>query len=247
MRKRVGIPVTAIVAMLGALALPSAASASVEFGDSCVANNNVFKSSAFLFEVSNPANPIPTAAPTAGVITKWKFSVVPFPGSYGLKFQAIHLIPPNQAEILGESTVNVVGGLNTIDTRIPVKAGDRIAESALSGEHPLLCESESKSTIGAVIADSGNGGAGLYLEAPNFPSRVPLAAVLEPDADHDGYGDESQDKCPQLASTQGPCPPVVLEAISQKGKGSVSVLVVVNETAPVTVTGTVKLGKGRTA
>jgi len=31
--------------------------------------------------------------------------------------------------------------------------------------------------------------------------------MLEPDADHDGFGDETQDQCPTHASTQGPCPP----------------------------------------
>ena len=33
-----------------------------------------------------------------------------------------------------------------------------------------------------------------------------LSATLEPDADHDDFGDESQDQCPTNASTQGACP-----------------------------------------
>jgi hypothetical protein len=33
-----------------------------------------------------------------------------------------------------------------------------------------------------------------------------LSAVWEPDADHDGYGDVSQDACPQSAQTQAACP-----------------------------------------
>lgn len=40
-----------------------------------------------------------------------------------------------------------------------------------------------------------------------FPTyRVNVSATVEPDADDDGYGDESQDRCPSDASTQGPCP-----------------------------------------
>jgi hypothetical protein len=35
--------------------------------------------------------------------------------------------------------------------------------------------------------------------------RVNIAAVLEPDADHDGYGDETQDGCPTDATQQLPC------------------------------------------
>jgi hypothetical protein len=33
-----------------------------------------------------------------------------------------------------------------------------------------------------------------------------ISAVLEPDADHDGFGDETQDQCPTDGTTQGPCP-----------------------------------------
>jgi hypothetical protein len=37
--------------------------------------------------------------------------------------------------------------------------------------------------------------------------REPLVGgTVEADADHDGFGDESQDQCPSNASTQGPCP-----------------------------------------
>src|SRR5262249_49078219 len=32
-----------------------------------------------------------------------------------------------------------------------------------------------------------------------------VSAVIEPDADHDGFGDETQDQCPTQATTQGPC------------------------------------------
>ena len=33
-----------------------------------------------------------------------------------------------------------------------------------------------------------------------------LAATVEPDADHDGFGDETQDQCATDGTTQGPCP-----------------------------------------
>jgi hypothetical protein len=36
--------------------------------------------------------------------------------------------------------------------------------------------------------------------------RLNLSAVVEPDADHDGFGDVSQDACPQSAATQTACP-----------------------------------------
>ena len=36
--------------------------------------------------------------------------------------------------------------------------------------------------------------------------RWNIEATLEADADHDGFGDETQDQCPAVATTQGPCP-----------------------------------------
>jgi hypothetical protein len=35
--------------------------------------------------------------------------------------------------------------------------------------------------------------------------RTPIGAVLEPDADHDGFGDESQDGCPTNPASQADC------------------------------------------
>ena len=37
--------------------------------------------------------------------------------------------------------------------------------------------------------------------------RVNIQATLEPDADGDGYGDETQDLCPSQAATRGAYPP----------------------------------------
>ena len=36
--------------------------------------------------------------------------------------------------------------------------------------------------------------------------EVTIQYTIEPDADHDGYGDETQDLCPTDATTHGPCP-----------------------------------------
>jgi hypothetical protein len=41
---------------------------------------------------------------------------------------------------------------------------------------------------------------------PGSGNRTPVSATVEPDADHDGYGDESQDSCPSEATVHfGPC------------------------------------------
>jgi hypothetical protein len=36
--------------------------------------------------------------------------------------------------------------------------------------------------------------------------QLDVSARLEADADHDGFGDETQDQCPTNGTIQGPCP-----------------------------------------
>ena len=42
---------------------------------------------------------------------------------------------------------------------------------------------------------------------PNPMRRANIAATLEPDADGDGFGDETQDACPTSAATNNDCAP----------------------------------------
>jgi hypothetical protein len=65
--------------------------------------------------------------------------------------------------------------------------------------------------------------------------------VIEPDADHDGYGDETQDRCPQSAAYQIPCPALTLSLYPIAGKKAVTVLVSAGVSAQVTVSGSAKL------
>jgi hypothetical protein len=136
-----------------------------------------------------------------------------------------------------------------------VQAGDRLA---LHGEpftfegtpiEPLTfyCdETEDGSVIGATPGSPGVGSTAEY--EPVEEGRVPVSAILEPDADGDGFGDESQDGCPQAAAAQGPCPTVALDASSViKKRGKVIVLVTTDVAAPVKVTGVASLGKGKRA
>jgi hypothetical protein len=82
-----------------------------------------------------------------------------------------------------------------------------------------------------------------------FPEQAggqPAVAVLiEPDADSDGYGDETQDKCPQSAAVQTECPPIALTTTGIARKGFVQILVGASSSASVSVSGTVNVPKKR--
>jgi hypothetical protein len=236
------------LAAVSAFAVPTA-SAATEFGDSCIANEE-FTSPATLFEVSSPLNPLPTAAPTAGVITKWTVSVIPVPGLSFQQTMKVLRTSGTTASIVAEEAKTFTGGTNAFASRIPVQAGDRLS---LFGPGPevktLICDTlGTKNTLGGFPGNGGGVGSSQpYSESATQEYRIPGTAVLEPDADGDGYGDETQDKCPQSASTQVECPVIVLDSLPLAKRSSIVVLVAVNSTAPVSVAGTAQLPKGKKA
>lgn len=247
MRKRSGMAVLGLLAAMS-LAGASAASAATEFGDACAANDVTESTPITLFEIAAVGNPLPTSAPSAGVITRWKVNVIPAPVTLP---QTLKVLRPNAAaktaQIVGEDTRNVSGGLNSFETRIPVQAGDRLGLFGPGEPGTLICESTGAHVLG-VFAGGGSIGATVNFAEIAPEARVPVSAVIEPDVDNDGYGDETQDKCPQSAAAQTVCPVIVLDAIPLTKKGSVVVLVAANPESPVTVSGAVKApGKSKGA
>ena len=243
MRSRLALLSMALLGAIGAIGVPWPSGA-VEFGDACTANNG-FETPFTLFEISNPQNPMPTAAPSAGVLTKLRTRT--FHSSHSITSAAIRCSPPTrpgQVQIIGETGQTVTGGANSFDAQIPVKAGDAVRHRArLRRTEPRMRIGIQKaSLIGGFFGNPGVGATTPAIEAPGS-FRVPAVGVVEPDADNDG-GDKLQDLCPQSAAIQTACPVVTIDALSLKGKGAVTVLVAVSFPAPVSVTGSVKLGKG---
>ena len=238
MRKRFGVLAAAIACVT--LTVPAGAGAATEFGDNCLANDTIESPSIGLFEVANPANPLPTAAPAAGILTKWKMSSgIPAPFSINHVMKVVRQLGPSAVQIVGESPGSVVFGNNTFDARIPVQAGDRLGlTSANEFEVTFVCEGPPPSSLGIFAAGGTPGQTVPAAEGPG-PVRIPVAALIEPDADNDGFGDETQDKCPQVATLQTACPPVVvLDSFALAKKGKVVVLIATSATTSVTVSGT---------
>jgi hypothetical protein len=235
----------AVVFLTGA----SGASASTEVGANCIADTAAPGLSVFQ-TAKDPASSGSLAIPSAGVITKWKVSLIPVPFSLPEQLKVFRpTADPKQFQVVGESTsMSVSSGENAFDTRVPVQAGDLIGLFGSSAETgTLFCSSESPlDRVAAVAGSPGVGTAATVTEEENELQGA-VRAVVEPDADGDGYGDETQDKCPQNAGVQVPCPVVTLSASSTARKGLATVLITANIQATVTVNGTVKLGKGKSA
>lgn len=256
MRKRLAITTIGVMAALASFGAASA-SAATEFGDPCTATTGTSSTEYTVFGLASPSSPLPLAAPSAGVITSWKLTLVtppegPIPAIIPQTLKVMRVnSATHTAQVVGEASGLVGSGVNTIPARIPVEAGDRLAvyghgpityKGSTSEVGTLLCEGSGGDLVGAIKGSVAPGASGPFEEVSEI--RIPAVAVLEPDADHDGFGDETQDACPQSAATQAPCPAVTLSTSTQVKKGSVIVLATTNTPAPVTVKGLVKLGKG---
>jgi len=127
-------------------------------------------------------------------------------------------------------------GLNTFRTRIPVQAGDRFGLIPV-GEADFYCLTGSNDDHTWSYSGTDVQVGSEYQFAAGVQVRVPVVAVIEPDVDGDGYGDETQDACPQSANTIAPCPPVTSTFTMRPKKKSIIAKVRVSSPASVQVFG----------
>jgi hypothetical protein len=224
----------------------------VEVGDTCAATS-LLGSSSLVSLGHGTTNPtLPALVPMSGVITRWSLRTVVGispPHPQVLKVYRPTALPGKFAVVAESDPIVLASGLNTAAARIPVQTGDHLGLSEQKGAvQPFspLCLGSGEGIIGVV---SGDPTVGSTVEVSERPpgSQLPIVATIEPDADGDGFGDETQDLCPQSAASQAACfSPIGLSLFRVLGKSSVTVLAGVDSQAPVTVSGSVRVGKGRT-
>ncbi len=122
-----------------------------------------------------------------------------------VQVQTVHRTGAATGTVVSEGTAHHLLGLptNTVDRfydRLPAHAGDVLAarfhDSGLIESTPFFFKA---TAAGDEVRKSTATAAGGSLSVPGeqvAERRVNLEAVLEPDEDHDGYGDTSQDLCP---------------------------------------------------
>jgi len=145
------------------------------------------------------------AAPTDGVITSWSA----WTGTGGTYFSPLKF---KVARLSGGANFTVVGedSLRTLSTpgesfavRIPVRQGDVIGFYSVDGG---TCPPEYAGFAGGYLAGDPAPGTNAAFTGTSGRQHS-ISAVLEPDADGDGFGDETQDGCPSDPAAQGACPP----------------------------------------
>ncbi len=156
------------------------------------------------------------AVPFSGVITSWSYLAAGSPGQLALlvvkligeEHTALPGYPYNKAIVqeVGESAsvVPPANLLSTFPTRIPVQAGDLIG---LKPSSKGQCWAEHRPEYEMAFGTApGFGATANFSVREDNETQVDVSARLEPDADGDGYGDETQDQCPTVPAAQGPCP-----------------------------------------
>jgi hypothetical protein len=136
-------------------------------------------------------------------------------------------------------SITVPNTVSTQDVRLPVKAGDFLGLYGSGGT--LICGTPNAGDTAVTFAGDSAVGSSQVFSPPNANLSIPVVATIEPDADGDGYGDISQDFCPQAASVQVACPAIKLDSLASASKGSITVVVASSSSAKVTVSGLAKV------
>jgi hypothetical protein len=190
--------------------------------------------------------------PSDGVITSWSYQV----GNaaiIGLKLEVASPESAGSRTTVGQADAGTQtpGIATSYPTRLLVSAGDVIGIFSGGGGNCIL-----GSGMGEAIAfhagDVLPGASGIF--TPLQGNKVPVTATVEPDADHDGFGDETQDQCPTNAATQGTCPPppapkdITPASLSSSNKsaklsrtGVISFSITADENSTGTAAGTISL------
>src|SRR4051794_21970280 len=142
-----------------------------------------------------------------GVITSWSHDAMAGPNQT-IKLKVFRSTnDPVKFTVVAESApqlMNSAGGLQTFSTRISVTTGDVIGLVKLAPQSTIRCwfatNSASDSFNDDPLHEAATGTVETF-NAPTTSARLNIAAVVEPDSDADGYGDQSQDKCPGLPNS----------------------------------------------
>jgi hypothetical protein len=164
----------------------------------------------FANQTLGPAHVLPAGAlaPSDGVIVRWRIKVgAEDPGQTA----ALRVIRNNVGRGKGATeAIPTAAGTYEYATRLPVKFGDQIGIDSTDSLE-AVADSASGDTYEYWNPPLPEGGAGTVPNASNgMASTLQVNADVEPDADGDEWGDETQDQCPTDASTHGPCPVVTL-------------------------------------
>ncbi len=221
-RRLTALALSAVAAAL--LLLPAAGQAATTFGSQL--KNEPTENScdavgtctivARIHSAPPEGDPYSGGAPVSGVITKFRTNAFAVEAPGQITFRVANLTLPNPMDL--ENALATVGR-NRADGHDPADRSTGIADHR--GERPGPGNSGQQLAVDITksigIIYNSNGDKRSYMFAPplvegagqrgstEVQNELQVQATIEPDADNDGFGDETQDQCPTQATTQGPC------------------------------------------
>jgi hypothetical protein len=146
-----------------------------------------------------------TRAGISGVIVGWRVRTATSLEAISMRLRVIHGVTGAGTGAI--ETLPAVGGIYSFTARLPVKEGDELAIDFLDvgAESPrVLRKAVSGAQFEGWIPPLGDG----EERGPEGlgAKELLMNATIEPDADRDGFGDETQDGCPSSPATASPCP-----------------------------------------
>ena len=151
-----------------------------------------------------------TAAPSDGVVVRWRLLGAPT-GDFGIKVispttgSSFQILRSSPTEHVTTESSPTIGKITSFATRLPIPAGGYLGLATPSLSTPESALPSPGSSL-AKLHDGPDGT--VYSEAGTITTQeFGYDADIEPDADHDGYGDVTQDSCPGTPSVHdGQCP-----------------------------------------
>jgi hypothetical protein len=184
-RSRVAVAVGLVV-----LAIPASAGGATQIGETFsppLATNCSNLTPTTYLQSGSPGGQY--AAPFAGILTSWSFEASAFPPQ--LKLKVARPAGGESFTIVGEGELKTPTptALNTYPVRIAVQPGDVIGlYAATSGR---CARSRPGYTYHFFEGDPAPGSTPLFVDPVSV--QLDISAILEPDCDSDGFGDETQD------------------------------------------------------
>jgi hypothetical protein len=191
-----GIQLLTLSALALAL-LPSAASGATVIGQTSSAGDVCAAASNASVAQSQSAGNAYAVPAGGGVITSWTHNAQAGGGQAG-KLKVYRPHPgPNGFLVVGHSDpAPLPPGVSVHPTRLPVQAGDVIGITN-TGSASIRCAfAGGAGDLEAGTAPDAADGFPVTFTNTGASKRVNVSAVVEPDPDLDGYGDDSQDNCP---------------------------------------------------
>ena len=148
-------------------------------------------------------------ASSDGVVVRWRIKVGADITPVALRVirQPKVMIPAMTGAGTGPTVTPAPNQISTFEVRLPIHAGERVGIDCCSSTTHFAFAFHATGVDADVVADWNpaliDNALARSADVSSKGYQQLVNADIEPDADGDGFGDETQDQCPTI---QGPCP-----------------------------------------